>query len=84
VLKIKLCNIRIKELIIIMRKWHFDEKVMHDHVSHSRKRSIIYALLAIIAVRVCFPNLSLSVESHMVEESVIKRFIKCVYNNIIS
>jgi hypothetical protein len=67
-----------------MRRWQFDERVMHDHVSHLRKRNIIYALLAIIAVRICFPNLSLSVESHMVEESVIKRFLKCVYNNLIS
>jgi hypothetical protein len=67
-----------------MRRWQFDERVMHDHVSHSRKRNIIYALLAIIAVRVCLPNLSLSVESHQLEEGVIKRFIKCVYNNVIN
>jgi hypothetical protein len=57
------------------------EKVMHDHVSHSRKRSIIYALLAIIVVRLAFPDFHLSVDSHQ-EEGVIKGFIKCLYKKL--
>ena len=55
---------------------------MHDHVSHSRKRNIIYALLAIIVVRLVCPEFRLSVESHQESEGVLIEFIKCLYKKV--
>jgi len=47
-----------------------------------RRRSIVYALLLVIALRVAFPALRISVGSP--EEGVIKKILRCIYNNLIS
>lgn len=54
---------------------------MH-HESHMQRKSIIYALLFVLVLRLAMPALRISVGS--VEEGVIKRFIRCIYNNLIS
>jgi len=55
---------------------------MYDHVSHLRKRGIIYALLAIIVVRLAFPEFHISVDSRLESEGVIKEIIKCLYKKV--
>jgi len=47
-----------------------------------RKKGIVYALLFVLALRLAMPALRISVGS--VEEGVIKRLIRCIYNNLIN